>query len=162
MQYQRPADVIGVPVKIQIVDPAGAYAWIGTATSDAYGNYEYMFIPQMEGTYTIIATFDGSKSYWGSQTTTYLTVGPAPTQVTIPPYPGYQGPSAQEVANSVVANLPDDATPQEVAQAVVNAMPEYPEPQEVTIPEYTTIDIVLIILVAIAIMLCIVILMRKK
>ena len=160
MQYQRPTDTMGVPVKIQIVDPAGNYAWIGTATSDSYGNYEYMFIPQMEGTYTIIATFDGSKSYWGSQTTTYLTVGPAPASY--PSYPGYQGPSAQEVANSVVANLPDNATPQEVAQAVVNAMPEYPEQQEVTIPEYTTIDIVLIILVAISIILCVIILMRKK
>ncbi|MEJ2242840.1 MAG: hypothetical protein P8Y18_11990 [Candidatus Bathyarchaeota archaeon] len=41
-------------------------------------------------------------------------------------------------------------------------MPEYPEQQEITIPEYTTIDIILIILVAIAIILCVVILLRKK
>ena len=107
MQYQRPTDTMGVPVRIQIVDPAGAYAWIGTATSDSYGNYEYSFIPQMEGTYTIIATFIGSKAYWGSQMTTYLTVGPATPTVTIPPYPGYQGPSAQDVANRVLDNLPD-------------------------------------------------------
>jgi hypothetical protein len=116
----------------------------------------------MKGTYTIIATFVGSNSYYGSQDTTYLIVGDAPTQVSIPPYPGYQGPSASEVANSVVASLPDDATPEEVAQAVVNAMPEYPEQQEVTIPEYTMIDIVIIILVAIAIVIGIVSLMRKK
>ena len=163
MQYQRPIDTMGVPVKIQIVDPAGTYAWIGTATSDAYGKYEYMFIPQMEGTYTIIATFDGSKSYWGSQTTTYLTVGPAPTQISIPSYPGYQGPSAQDVANSVVANLPDNATPQEVAQAVINAMPEYPEQQEV--PDYTNMFNIIIIAVAIAIvisLISLVLLFRKK
>ena len=161
MQYQRPTDTMGVPVRIQIVDPAGSYAWIGTATSDAWGNYEYSFIPQMKGTYTILATFVGSESYFGSQQTTYLTVGDAPAAYpTIPPYPGYQGPSAQDVANSVVANLPADATPQQVAQAVVNAMPEYPEPT--VVPEYTMIDIVLIILVAIAIVLCIIILMRKK
>jgi hypothetical protein len=161
-QFDRPANALGVPVKIQIVDPAGEYAWIGTATTDSYGNFAYSFIPQMKGTYTLIATFDGSNSYFGSQQTTYLVVDDAPAQVTIPPYPGYQGPSAQEVANSVVANLPADATPQEVAQAVVNAMPEYPEPQEVSIPEYTTIDIVLVILVAVAIILCIILLLRKK
>jgi outer membrane protein assembly factor BamB len=161
-QFERPADAMGVEVRIQVVDPAGNYAWIGTAQSDAYGKYAYSFIPQMKGTYTIIATFVGSNSYYGSQDTTYLIVGDAPTQVSIPPYPGYQGPSASEVANSVVASLPDDATPEEVAQAVVNAMPEYPEQQEVTIPEYTMIDIVIIILVAIAIVIGIVSLMRKK
>ncbi|MEJ2281112.1 MAG: hypothetical protein P8X97_04250, partial [Candidatus Bathyarchaeota archaeon] len=132
-----------------------------TATTDSYGNYAYSFIPQMKGTYTIIATFDGSDSYFGSQQTTYLIGDDAPAQITIPSYPGYQGPSAQEVANSVVANLPDDATPQEVAQAVINAMPEYPD-TTVEIPEYTTIDIVLVILVAIAIILCVVLLLRKK
>ena len=70
--FERPADTIGVPVRIQIVDPSGNYAWIGTATSDSYGNYQYSFIPQMEGTYTIIATFVGSDAYYGSQQTTYV------------------------------------------------------------------------------------------
>ncbi|MCJ7721086.1 hypothetical protein MUO98_01575, partial [Candidatus Bathyarchaeota archaeon] len=160
MQYQRPTDTMGVPVRIQIVDPAYTYAWIGTATSDAYGNYEYSFIPQMEGTYTIIATFVGSKSYYGSQQTTYLTVGPAQAQVTIPTYPGYQGPSAQDVANRVLDNLPDSPTADNIATEVLNQLPEYPEPQ--VIPEYSTIDIVLIILVAISIALCVVILLRKQ
>jgi len=164
MQYQRPTDTMGVPVRIQIVDPAGTYAWIGTATTDSYGNYEYSFIPQMEGTYTIIATFIGSKAYWGSQQTTYLTVGPAtPTFPTIPPYPGYQGPSAQDVANSVVASLPADATPQQVAQAVVNAMPDYPEiPEQQEVPDYTNMFIILFVAVAIAIVIGLVSLFRKK
>ena len=42
MQIKRPTDAVGVPVKIQVVDPNGQYAWIGTATSDAYGNYRYL------------------------------------------------------------------------------------------------------------------------
>jgi hypothetical protein len=163
-QFQRPTDTIGVPVKIEIIDPDGNYAWIGTATTDMDGNYAYSFIPQKTGKYMIIATFDGSTSYYGSHSITYLQVDPAPAQVSIPPYPGYQGPSAQEVANSVVANLPTDPTPEQISQAVVNAMPEYPEPQEVTIPEYTTIDILLIILVAIAIIIGLVSIMmfRRK
>ena len=79
MQKERPMTTIGVPVKIQIYNPNGEYAWIGTTTSDAEGNYFYGFTPQMEGTYAVIATFDGSKGYWGSQATAYMTVGPAAT-----------------------------------------------------------------------------------
>jgi hypothetical protein len=159
MQKEKPMDTIGVPVKIQIYNPNGEYAWIGTTTTDAEGNYAYGFIPDMEGTYAVIATFDGNKGYWGSEKTTYLHVGP---EQTFPSYPGYQGPSASEVANNVVNSLPENPTPEQISQAVINNLPEYPETQEVTIPEYTTIDIVLIILVAIAILLSVVILMRKK
>jgi len=161
-QFSRPTDAMGVEVRIQVVDPAGGYSWIGTTYSDSYGNYAYSFIPQMKGLYTIIVSFVGSNSFFGSQETAYVQVDPAPPTITIPSYPGYQGPSTSEIANSVVASLPAEATPTEVAQAVVNAMPEYPEPQEVTIPEYTTIDIVLVILVAIAIILCVILLLRKK
>ncbi|WGM90091.1 MAG: PQQ-binding-like beta-propeller repeat protein [Candidatus Bathyarchaeum tardum] len=79
MQFEQPADVNGVPVKIEIVDPNGHYEWIGTATTDVYGNYGYSFRPQVEGQYMIIATFEGSASYFGSTSTTYFTVDPAPT-----------------------------------------------------------------------------------
>ena len=78
-QFAPPAEATGVPVKIEIVDPNGHYEWIGTATTDVYGNYAYSFRPQVEGQYLVIATFDGSASYYGSTSTTYLTVDPAPT-----------------------------------------------------------------------------------
>jgi hypothetical protein len=77
MQFGRPADAKGVPVKIEIVDPNNQYSWIGTATTDSDGNYAYSFIPQTEGQYMIIATFDGSASYYGSHSITYLKVDPA-------------------------------------------------------------------------------------
>ena len=107
-QFVRPSDATGVPVKIEIVDPNGAYAWIGTATSDMDGNYAYSFVPQIKGQYMIIATFAGSASYYGSHAITYLTVDPAPPAY--PTYPGYQGPSAQDVANRVVSSLPANPT----------------------------------------------------
>jgi outer membrane protein assembly factor BamB len=75
-QFERP-NVNGVQIKIEIVDPNGQYAWIGTATSDAYGNYAYSWKPTIEGQYMIMATFDGTKSYYGSNAITYLTVDPA-------------------------------------------------------------------------------------
>ncbi|MEJ2240837.1 MAG: PQQ-binding-like beta-propeller repeat protein [Candidatus Bathyarchaeota archaeon] len=157
-QKPRPQDTVGVDVRIQVVDPAGNYAWIGTATTDSYGNYAYSFIPQMEGLYSIIATFDGSDAYWRSETTTYLKVDPAPAAY--PSYPGYQGPSASEVANNVVNSLPDNPTADQISQAVISNLPEYPEQQEA--PDYTNMFIIVFVLVAIAIVIGLVSLFRKK
>ena len=163
-QFELPMQAVpsvGVPVKIQIVDPNGVYAWVGTATTDATGAFGYSFVPTMKGLYSIIATFDGSNSYYSSYATTYLTADPAPAPY--PTYPGYQGPSAVEVANRDFDNLPDSPTADNIAQEVINQLPEYPEPDPVVIPEYTTIDIVLIVLVAVAIIIGLVcILMLRK
>jgi len=76
MQKPRP-DVTGVTVKLEAVDPDGEYQYLGTTTSDSYGNYRFPFKPDVEGTYMIIATFTGSGAYYGSTATTYLTVDPA-------------------------------------------------------------------------------------
>jgi len=77
-QFERP-DVTGVTVKLEAVDSNMGYQYLGTTCSDAYGNYGFSFKPDVEGTWMIIATFEGSKSYYGSTETTYLTVGPAPS-----------------------------------------------------------------------------------
>jgi hypothetical protein len=77
MQKERPTDTVGVQVELEAIDPNGEYAYLGTATTDTSGNYGFAFKPDVEGQYTILATFYGSKSYWGSTTTTYLTVDPA-------------------------------------------------------------------------------------
>jgi hypothetical protein len=163
-QFEKPMTAIGVDVRIEIVDPAGNYAWIGTAKTDSFGNYAYSFIPQLEGQYLIMATFGGSNSYYGSTTTTFVNVDPAPAPyptVNIPPYPGYQGPSAQDVAFNVVNSLPANPTPEQISQAVVAALPE---PDPVVIPEYNTIDIILAVLVAVAIVIGIVsfVVLNKK
>jgi len=75
-QFERP-DVTGVTVKLEAVDPNNTYKYLGTTTSDAYGNYGFSFKPESEGTYMILATFEGSKAFYGSTSTTYLTVDPA-------------------------------------------------------------------------------------
>jgi len=81
-QRPRPAMASGVPVKIEAVDPNGNYQSIGTTTSDVYGNYGLDFEPDVEGTYMIIATFAGSGAYFGSTSTTYVTVDKALTAAT--------------------------------------------------------------------------------
>jgi len=78
-QFERPADIKGVTVKIEIIDPNGNYQDLGTTTTDAYGNYAFSFCPELPGQYMVIATFEGSKAYYPSTTTTYLTVQEAPS-----------------------------------------------------------------------------------
>jgi hypothetical protein len=152
-----------VPIKIEIIDPNGEYAWIGTSTTDEDGTFRYSFIPQREGEYTIYATFDGSKAFYGSYSTCYVKVDPAPAPyptVTIPSYPGYQGPTASEVAQTVVNSLPEGVSANDVAQEILTQMPEYPET-----PEYTNSDMIIIILVAVAIVIGIIsflVLNKKK
>ena len=77
MQQSCPADLKGVPVKLEAFGSDGSYIEIGTVTSDAYGNFKKEWSPQDEELYTIMATFGGSDSYWSSYDATGLSVGPA-------------------------------------------------------------------------------------
>ncbi len=79
MNQAKPTNATGVPVSLDAVDPNGNYIHVGDTMSDIYGNYGLKYIPEVPGTYQIIATFDGSKAYGGSSASTYLTVGEAPT-----------------------------------------------------------------------------------
>jgi hypothetical protein len=69
-----PEDAKGVEVSLITIDPNGNQIDIGTTTSDNAGNYALSFIPEVPGTYQIIASFAGSKSYGPSFGTTYLLV----------------------------------------------------------------------------------------
>ncbi len=85
MQKPRPTDATGVPIALSIVDANGNYREIGTTTSDADGFYSYQWTPDIEGKYTVYASFGGSESYWPSHAVTAFAVDaapatPAPTQ----------------------------------------------------------------------------------
>lgn len=77
MQYPSPTNVMGVTLKFEAIDPNGNYQNLGTTTSDIAGNFGFTFEPEVPGQYMVIVTFEGSDSYYGSFTTTYLTVDPA-------------------------------------------------------------------------------------
>ncbi len=78
MQKPRPADAVGVKVTLSTFDPNNNTYVIGTTTSDANGLYKLMWTPPVPGAYTIIATFAGSESYYGSTAETALGVSQAP------------------------------------------------------------------------------------
>ncbi|WNZ29079.1 MAG: PQQ-binding-like beta-propeller repeat protein [Candidatus Bathyarchaeota archaeon] len=94
----RPANAVGVNVKIEAVAPDMSYMNLGTTTSDAYGNYAFSFKPSMDGTYTIIATFEGSRGYYGSTQTTYVNVGAVTSATPIEPEEPVAGFLTTEVA----------------------------------------------------------------
>ncbi|HUK85433.1 MAG TPA: hypothetical protein VLU95_06195, partial [Candidatus Acidoferrum sp.] len=71
-QQTMPHNVTGVPVTLSVVDSNGNYRQIGMTTSDGTGAYGFTWTPNISGNYTIIATFAGSNSYYGSTAQTYL------------------------------------------------------------------------------------------
>ncbi len=77
MQKQLPASATGVSIKLTAIDSNANTIVIGTVTSDINGAYGKLWSPSTQGQYQIIASFDGTNSYGGSTTSTYLAVGPA-------------------------------------------------------------------------------------
>jgi hypothetical protein len=88
MQKPKPTDATGVTVDVSVVDANGNFRSIGTATTDASGMYSLSWMPDIPGDFTVIATFAGSNSYWGSSAETSFTAmaaGPTSTTVTQTP-----------------------------------------------------------------------------
>jgi outer membrane protein assembly factor BamB len=84
MQKPCPANAKGVPVKLTAIDENGNTINIGTATSDASGLYAMTWTPPSAGMYKIVATFEGSGSYWPSSAETAISVSPAPEATPTP------------------------------------------------------------------------------
>jgi hypothetical protein len=79
MQMPKPTNTTGVTVVLNVLDPNGNYYEVARTTSDADGFYKTSFQPEVPGEYTIIASFDGSNSYWPSDAKTAIKVDEAPT-----------------------------------------------------------------------------------
>jgi hypothetical protein len=85
MQQTKPTNATGVPVTLSAIDANGNYREIGTTTTDINGNFNYVWDPDIEGLYTVTATFGGSESYWPSNAqTAFVVTAPEPTAS---PYP---------------------------------------------------------------------------
>jgi hypothetical protein len=85
MQKPRPTDTVGVDVTLTVVDPNGNVRTIGTATTDQSGKYSFLWQPDVPGKYTVIASFDGTESYWPSYSEAAFGVtDAAPTPSTYP------------------------------------------------------------------------------
>jgi hypothetical protein len=87
MQKPRPMDTVGVPITISVVDSNGNYRDIGTTTSDADGFFRFKWTPDIEGEYTVYASFAGSESYYSSNAVAAFAVDPAPAAEPEQPQP---------------------------------------------------------------------------
>ena len=83
-QYARPTNVTGVEVTLSVLDSNNNSRVIGTTTSNSDGFYTVNWIPDIEGQYTVYATFAGSKSYYPSHATSSFVVDPAPQEAAPP------------------------------------------------------------------------------
>jgi hypothetical protein len=97
MQKAIPANVIGVPVSIDAIDPNGNAIHIATVTSDMSGTFGYLWQPEIAGKFTVTATFAGDESYGISWAETHVgvveatqqTATPTQSTLTMPPYELY-------------------------------------------------------------------------
>ncbi|MEM2108287.1 MAG: PQQ-binding-like beta-propeller repeat protein [Candidatus Bathyarchaeia archaeon] len=101
-QFPCPANVKGVEVVIEVLDPNGNYYEVARATTDGSGFYKASFTPPVPGEYTIVARFAGSKAYWGSYAETAIYVEDA-LPPTPPPTPAPQAPVETYFAVSTIA-----------------------------------------------------------
>jgi hypothetical protein len=87
-QGSTPANVTGVPVSIDAVDPNNNFVHIATVTSDMSGTFSYVWNPTIAGSYKITATFAGDDSYGSSYAQAAALVVNAPqattTSTTVP------------------------------------------------------------------------------
>ena len=84
MQKPRPADVTGVEVVVSVLDPNNNVYEVGRTNSDANGMFSVAFTPEVPGKYAVIASFEGSESYWQSHAETALFVEEAPAATPVP------------------------------------------------------------------------------
>ncbi len=87
-QQALPTNASGVHVSIDAVDSNNNFVHLGDAISDIDGHYGFTWnTPAISGQYRIIASFEGSNSYYSSHDVTYAaiieptaTTTPQPTQ----------------------------------------------------------------------------------
>jgi len=94
MQKPKPNDVTGVTVTLSVTDSNNNFRSIGTTTTTD-GFFSFNWKPDIEGAYTVYASFEGSESYWPSRAISSFVVDPAPVtpeppeQITLPPIETY-------------------------------------------------------------------------
>jgi len=140
-QQSCPEYVEGVEVTLDAIDPNGNFISIGRVKSDGYGMFKKMWTPENEGEYTIIATFEGSKSYWASYAETAIGVGPAPS----PAGPIEPEPTEPEPTE------PEPTEPEPTEPEPTEPEPTEPEPTEPTEAPFITTETAIIVAVAVAV-----------
>jgi outer membrane protein assembly factor BamB len=103
MQQPKPANAIGVTVTISVTDSNGNTRIIGQPTSDSSGMFTLAWTPDIDGAYTVTATFAGSAAYYPSSSETSFYVQAAASTPT--PSPAAQQSVADQYFIPAIAGL---------------------------------------------------------
>jgi len=143
--------ITGVPVTFTAVDSDGNWIDIGTVTTSGYyGTFGLAWTPSEEGTYEIIASFEGDDSYGSSGASTFVTVGPAPAAaVPIEPEPTEPEPT-EPVPTEPEPTEPQPTEPEPTEPEPTEPAPTEPEPTEPTEAPFITTEVAIIAAVVIA------------
>lgn len=137
MQKPLPDDVTGVSVKLSAISENGEETVIDTVVSDGSGFYKKLWTPSQTGTYTIVASFEGSNSYWSSQAQTAIAVVSAQAEPTM-------GPSSSPSSST------SDEPIQTPSQTVVPASPTAAAEPESNFPTETLLIVVAAVVIVAA------------
>jgi outer membrane protein assembly factor BamB len=128
-QFEIPANATGVEVVFNAVNSTGHWLDIDRTKTDMTGKFSYIWNPDKEGKYTIVATFMGSDGYYASCAETTVLVGASEGHL----------PTADEIASATASKLP---TASAIADETISRM-----------PAFLTIDMVILILAAIGVII---------
>jgi outer membrane protein assembly factor BamB len=151
MQKPKPANAKGVAVHLTATDPNGNFQDIGTATSDGFGNFAITWTPPVPGLYTVTAKFDGSESYYESESGTSFVVGDAAPAPAVTPTPTSPLPTQPSTG----------PTPTPVSPTPVSPSPTVAPPPAAATPVETYIAIGVAVIVVIAVAAALVLRKRK-
>jgi outer membrane protein assembly factor BamB len=128
MQKPMPTNATGVTITLTAVDSSGTSTVIGTTTSDLSGNFAYTWTPQTEGTYQIVASFGGSKSYYASSNETAVAVTASGSSPSVSAAPSSSSPSTStspSTATSASASVSPSAMTQPPASTETSSTTIY-------------------------------------
>jgi len=131
-QFEMPENATGVEVVFNLVNSTGHILDMDRTKTDATGTFSYVFYPDKEGTFKVLATFEGSEGYYGSCAVTTIVVGEQKEHI----------PTAAEIGDTTVSKLPAYPAASEIAQETVNKL-----------PAYLTIDFVILIIAAVGVVI---------
>jgi hypothetical protein len=131
--------ITGVPVSLTAIHSDGSSYDLGTVTSDGYhGTFGKAWTPPKEGTYKIIASFEGDDSYGSSSASTYVEVGPAPS--------GGQ----QQETEEPTTEAPTTEAP--TTEAPTSEVPTTEQPSGEA-PAFPTTEVIIVAVVAVAVVI---------
>jgi hypothetical protein len=149
MQQPKPTDAEGVEVMLTTLDPNGNTYEISRTTSSDRGTFGCEVDLPVPGLYKIIATFEGSDSYYGSSAETYLIVEEAPAAAQpIEPEPTEPVPTEPEPTEA------EPTEPEPTEPEPTEPEPTEPEPAEpAEAPLFSTTDLAIIAAVVVAVVI---------